>query len=212
MAISVASIIARATIQLLDAGNVRWTQDELVSWVTDAQREIAALKPNASVVNTSITLVAGVKQTLPDTSVALKDLIRNTGLSGSEDGAPVNRVSRGLLDDHYPGWAQATASPTVVHYMYDIQDPLVFYVYPPQPSGNGLQGQVEAEIYTSPNAVSYGGNIFVDDGYAPAILDYVLYRAWAKDAEFAGNVAAAKQYLEAFVAKVAGRAAAEKAM
>ena len=42
------------------------------------------------------------------------------------------------------------------------------------------------------------GNISVVDTYANALMDYILYRAFSKDAEFAANAARATAHYGAF--------------
>ena len=47
-----------------------------------------------------------------------------------------------------------------------------------------------------------GGVIGIDDTYAPALLSYVLYRAYAKDAEAAASAQLAASYFAAFRAEM----------
>jgi len=64
-----------------------------------------------------------------------------------------------------------------------MNNPKVFYVYPP------AQSATTELVYSSvpmPHADSTG-TIKLDDRYAPAILDYMLYRAYQKDADYAAN-------------------------
>ena len=49
MTVTVQSVIDRVQTTLQDTTGIRWpVTDELVLWVNDAQREIALLKPDAS--------------------------------------------------------------------------------------------------------------------------------------------------------------------
>ena len=43
------------------------------------------------------------------------------------------------------------------------------------------------------------GNISIPDIYANALLDYILYRAYSKDSEYAGNAQRAQSHYGAFV-------------
>ena len=44
--------------------------------------------------------------------------------------------------------------------------------------------------------------MFVDDIYANALIDYVLYRSYMKDAEFAGNAQRANNHFQLFANSV----------
>lgn len=47
--------------------------------------------------------------------------------------------------------------------------------------------------------------IKLDDIYANAILDYVLYRAYSKDAEYAANASRAALHYQAFTAALGAK-------
>ena len=66
MAVTVQSVLDRVQQTLQDTGGIRWSSTaELILWVNDAQREIAILKPDATATNTTVTLAAGTKQSIP---------------------------------------------------------------------------------------------------------------------------------------------------
>ena len=82
MSVTVQSVIDRVQAVLQDTTGVRWpVTAELVLWVNDAQREIALLKPDASAVNTTVTLAAGTKQEIPSAGNRLLKVIRNMSAS-----------------------------------------------------------------------------------------------------------------------------------
>jgi len=60
------TIIDKATIQLLDLTNIRWTRAELLSWLNDGMRQIVLIQPSASSTTSVIQLQAGTRQYLPD--------------------------------------------------------------------------------------------------------------------------------------------------
>lgn len=206
-AITVSSLLNRAAIILQDPTNIRWPQVELLDWVNDGQREIALYKPNAFVKNTSMLLVAGTKQTLPADGVSLVDVVRNMGTTGNTPGTAVRAVTREILDSQLANWHSSTASATVRHYVYTPLDPKTFYVYPPQPTTG--QNQVEIAYAANPTDATLGSTITLDDVYLTALLSYVLYRAYGKDAEYANNAQAAQAYYAQFQAILTGKASAE---
>lgn len=207
--ITVASILTKVSTILQDPTNIRWPTDELILWLNDGQREVALFKPNAFTVNTAVVCVAGTKQTLPATALSLIDIVRNMGTSGTTPGNAIRAVSREILDTQVPNWHAATASATAKHFVYTPLDPKTYYVYPPQPSSG--QGYVEMVYVAAPSDATSGGNITIDDIYVTALINYVLSRAYSKDAEYANNGALAAAYYQQFQGLLQGKVTAETA-
>jgi len=210
MAVSVASVIDRVQVTLQDTTGIRWPEtSELILWVNDAQREIALLKPDASATNDTITLVTGTKQSIPSAGNRLLRVVRNmSAASGGTGKRSIRLVSREILDAQTPDWHDPTVSgdaahgSVVKHYMYDEQDPRNFYVYP------GVSGSAYIEIvYSSnPTTVTASDDLSIPDLYANAVMNYVLYMAYMKDAEYAGNSQRAANHFQLFTASVTGKA------
>lgn len=204
MATVASSVISTASTLLQDTTNVRWPQSELLSYLNDGQREIALYKPNASVATTNKVLSAGSKQTLPSDGLVLIDVVRNMG-NGSQPGNAIRVVAREVLDAQVPDWHTATGT-SVKHYVYSSMDPKTFYVYPAA-SGYSIEiiyGQIPAAVG------SVNANILVDDIWTSALVNYICYRAYSKDAEYAANAAAAQSYYQAFIAQMTGKTAGEQ--
>jgi len=207
MSISVASLFARANDLLQDLTNIRWTQDELLRWLNDGQREIVLHKPEANTANAAMALASGTKQSLPTLGVRLIDVVRNMGSNGITPGRAIRLVQREVLDAQMPDWHSATPSTTVKHFAFDERNPRNFYVYPPVPTG--VTVYVEAIYSASPTDCTVGGNFNLDDVYSNAILDYVLYRAYSKDAEYAANAQRAVGYYQVFTTALGIKQAAD---
>ena len=209
MAVTVQSVIDRVQTTLQDTTGVRWpVVSELVLWVNDAQREIALLKPDASAKNETVTLVTGTKQAIPSSGNRLLRAVRNmSAASGGTGKRSVRLVSREVLDAQTPDWHDPTVSGDaahtniVKHYIYDEQNPRNFYVYP------GVAGSAYLEIIYSanPTTVAQNGNLDIPDIYANAVMNYVLYMAYMKDAEYAGNNQRAANHYQLFTASVTGK-------
>lgn len=207
--ITVSSLLTRVAVILQDPTNIRWPQAELLDWLNDGQREIALFKPNAFTKNIPKQLIAGTKQTLPTDGVALVDLPRNLGADGTTPGNAIRMVSREILDSQLPGWHATTAAAAAKHFVYTPLDPKTFYVYPPQPA-TGM-GYVELVYVASPTDATLVSTITLDDIYSSALLNYVLSRAYSKDAEFAANLGLAQGYYTQFQGQLQGKVAAEMA-
>lgn len=202
---SIQSIIDRAAVILQDTTNVRWPSLELLPWATDATREVVTMKPSAYSKNESVLLVAGTKQSIPSTGLQLLDVVRNMG-NGSTPGKAITGIARKILDDGTPDWHSSTPQSVIKHFVYNESDPKNFYVFPP------ANGTTYAEVvYSStPPAATLNGTLAIDDIYQGAIIDYILYRAYQKDAEYASDPQRAATHYQAFVSAVIGRDRAEK--
>jgi len=204
--ITAASIIAKAQTILQDTTGIRWPDPELLGWLNDGQREVVLYKPNASIKNTTMTTVAGSKQSIPADGVSLIDVVRNMG-NGSTPGSAIRITMREVLDSQIPNWhASSNQNATAKHYMYSPLDPRNFYLYPPSTGGVGID-----IIYAASPAdvASTSNTITLDDIYQTVLLDYLLYRAYSKDTEFAADQNRASTHQKAYLAALTGKAQVE---
>lgn len=202
------TIIDKATIQLIDLANIRWTRAELLSWLNDGMRQIVLIQPSATSTTVSKKLDAGTRQSLPTGGWLLLQMYRNMGTSGTTPGRAIRIVSRELLDNFNPNWHTATAAAEVRNYIYDVQDQTAFYVYPPN---TGTQ-YVELNYSAQPADLTSETDVIpIFDIFQSALVDYILYRACSKDAEYAPGLQLAQGYLSTFVAAIGGKAQTETA-
>jgi hypothetical protein len=192
---------------LMDEQGVRWPDAELIGWLNSAQKEIATHKPNACTVNANISLTAGTKQALPATALSLIDVVRNMG-GGSTPGRVITAVTRDAMDGAFPNWHSATAKAEVKHYIYDVRDPKVFYIFPPQPAETTQK--VEA-VYPVPptDLTAITQAIAVDDIYEPRLVDYILYRCYSKSDSNPADAATAAGHANAFYSALGVKLQAE---
>ena len=203
------SIIDRAVVLLQDPTNVRWPRPELLVALNAGQRALVLFKPNAYTKNISFQLATGSKQNMPPDALDLIELPRNLGVNGTTPGDAIRLVKREILDAQIPNWHRGTASASVKHYVYNSLDLKHFYVYPPQPAT--ATGQVEMIYTASPSDVLETDPILVDDIYEDALLNYIMFRAYSKDVEYAANATMAAQYYGAFKELLTGKTGAEAA-
>lgn len=210
MTTTVQSVLDRVQQTLQDTAGIRWSEaNELIKWVNDAQREIALLKPDATSSNTTVTLVNGTKQSIPSDGNRLLRVMRNMSAASSGDGGrSIRLVARDVLDTQTPTWHDPTVTGEAAHtnvvknYVYDEQDPKNFYVFP------GVSGNTYIEIVYSKNpaAVTSSDSLGVDDIYANSVMNYVLYMAYMKESEVAGNAQRASSHYNLFTAAITGKA------
>jgi hypothetical protein len=204
MTVAATSILTRVRTQLVDTdtSQPRWTDAELLNWLSDGERTIVAAIPWAYSQTTTVALAAGTLQQLPDGANTLIEVVRNINADGSA-GAPCTMLERSILDRQYLDWHTSTnASQTVLHYMYDENNPLVFYVFP----YNNGSGQVAVNCsMTPPDHVATTENIYVLDIFQTALVDYVMFRAHQKDSDFAAGQQLAGVYMQSFSAFLEAR-------
>lgn len=196
----VVDILDRAGIILQDSMNVRFPKQELLKFFNDAQKEVVMHRPDAKMANTTFACADGSKQTLPAAALRLIEIVRNVG------GRAITQVQRRILDETLPNWHESTAGANKIeHFVYDPADPKNFYVYP-----QGVSGTHSLEIIysTTPNEIAITDSAFsagsdtqvigIDDVYANSLLDYILYRSYQKDSEFAGNAQRSLMHYQSF--------------
>lgn len=214
-------IMSRARVLLQDEDSVRWPLTELADWINDGLREVAKQVPSAFARTEDIPLAEGVKQTLPTGYVRMLRPVSNAPFEGA-DRAPrrvVTVVDRRTLDAVQPDWhSERRRSQQARHVMFDEADPRTFYVYP----SNDGTGRLRAVVAARPVPVaaagaadaigSYAAEVGVDDQYGNALVDYVLYRAFSKDAQFAGSIQRAAALFSQFAGAVNMQVGADATM
>ncbi len=193
------TMIDRVASQLLDKNNVQWTRPELLEWLNFGIRQVVAVQPHANGTVAAVKLVAGSRQLLPADGFLLMDVIRNMGVSGDVPGRAVRAVSKQQMDAFLPAWHGDVKTTVVTNWCVDMQDPTVFYVYPPA-NGNGYVQINYAAV--PPKLDDETDTIPVSDIYEAPLLDYMCYRAHAKRSENPYHAAAAAQYMQAFSEQV----------
>ncbi len=197
MPLTASDVLTRASDIIQDQTNVRWPQDELLRYLNDARREIAIARPDLYANTSTVTLVVGTKQTLPTDGVRLIDVIRN--MPGGAAGAAIRIVEREILDAQRPSWHTETGTTSLKHFMYDERNPRTYYVYPPSTASHQIEityGQTPTDILLA-NISST--QLTQEDIYTGAIVDYVCYRAFSKDSEYAGNSQRAMAHYQQFM-------------
>jgi hypothetical protein len=202
-------IVTRLRLVVNDADAIRWTSAEIVLWINDACRFIALKRPDSCSVNGVKALSAGSKQTVADMTpagVRVLDVVRAIAT-----GRAIRLVDREVLDTQLPTWHSATAGvPT--NWVFDNRDPKNFYVYPPAAPGT----QIELIYSRVPVALANESDLSSvvlspDDIYIDPLVNYVLYRLYGKDADFAQNAQLSAGYLAACRAALGDKTGADVA-
>ena len=181
-----------------DTDGVTYTSAQVIEWINDAIRMLLSKRPDALVELRAIQLAAGTKQTLPSDAHKLLGLIRNMGTDGSTPGKAIRGpVSQEELDAFNPDWHNDTAATEITEYIYNITDPLQFYVIPPVTSAQNVY--VEARIAVNHTAIANTTDVIpVVEPYAPALTEWVLYGLFSRDNEKTPNYVRASRHYQQF--------------
>lgn len=199
MATAVNDLVDAAEEVLGDSSNERYAAAELIGWMNFGAKAIIRLKPDANPNRQSVNLTAGLWSSLPSGATLLLDVTMNMGTDGSTEGTPITIVDRKWIDAALPTWTTETAATTVKHVIYDPKtNPKEFAVYPQSDGTNYI------EIVTSdiPTTMAAEGNISIGDEYAEALIDYMLYRAYSRDADYVENANRAVAYWQSFLMNI----------
>jgi hypothetical protein len=123
------------------------------------------------------------------------------------------------LDDQLSEWHAETPTVDIQHYTFDPRHPKQFYVYPPATAAAELEviytDTPGSHALTATQLDPANGDptvILLDDIYMSPIIDWVLYRAYAKDAESAANEARAAAAFQAFSGAIGSKTQVDAAV
>jgi len=175
-----ADLIDLATGLLEDPANDVWGRTELLEYLNDGLKALAAKRPDEFVVTAVVTLAEGPKQSLPSDYVALLRPLSNIDNAETTRGRAIRLVPKELLDNASPGWMLAPQSTTREVALSPDQSS-EFWVYPPAVAG----AKLELEVERNPSVMTQGSAVPVNAKFHPALVDYVVFRALSKDSEYA---------------------------
>ena len=190
MGLSVSDLITAAATELQDSAHTRWSRVELLGYFNAAQRAFADLRPDQMAQERIVALEAGWNQRLPGDVLALLDITHNANVAQRR----ITKTDQCTLDMVAPAWRSGAPARDVAHFMHDLKTPMQFAVYPPVQAGV----QVWAQLALAPADLS-------DEAQPPgvpvrwmdALREFVLFRAYSKDAEV-GSAALAKAHFDLF--------------
>jgi hypothetical protein len=203
--VKVVDLIVRAQTLLQDEDSVRWTVAELQYWLNDAYKETIGLRPDVNTQTAEYTCVAGPRQAITGSfsnAIRLVEVVRN--LATTSNKSSIRLTDRKSLDTQRRSWYSDTPSASVELYMFDPRTPKEFLVYPPATTAARLEviysvlpadhTLTAAQLINPATAET----IRIDDIFATALFDYMLYRAFSKDAEQTAMMQRAVAHYQAF--------------
>lgn len=192
-------ILARIRKKLNDPNATAWTDNsDLIPALNEALQALISYRPDAASYTTMMLLVAGTHQTLPSDGVRLLKVIRNRGVSGLSDaGRAIRKADMLVQDALIPDWHTTTGQTTIDEYFYDSITPKDFYVYPPA-AVSPIIGIDISYVRVLPTITAGSDTLPVDDYFAPALQEWMLYSLWCGDDEQNPNYAAARSHQQTF--------------
>ena len=200
MTTTAAFLVESAASLLHDKEAMRWTSRDHVLALNMAQRELVRLRPDQKAVTSSVDLVEGFRQRIPDSAYAFIGVPNNA----SGRFRRISKIDELQLDSIDQDWRSRTKSAEIVHFLHDLREPREFWVYPPAKAGT----KVDLTIATQPADIALppegalpatvAGVIDVPDVWAETLLNFMLFKAYSKDAEFGGNAGLSAGYLGLF--------------
>lgn len=220
MAFTVRSVFRKAVLTLQDGNLVRWGAIEMLDYLNDGVREIAALHPAAVTERVSLPLAPGTRQVLPVAYTVLVRAIRNE----ASNKAITSLDDTLLMDLQIPGWQNVSVIPRhidVVHVIPEDQNQREYLVVP----GNTGDGVIEAIVGVAPPSIAapvspedpsviatYTMDVALPDMYQNALCQYVLHRCYSKDGAEAAAAQRAMAHLQVFQQQIQALAGSEFAM
>lgn len=207
------SLIERAAELLLDDDEdtpfTQWPAAQHLAWLNLGQLEIVNTKSDANPVRAPLVLVAGTRQSLPAPAIDLIEVPRNLGVGGAAPGPAITHVSLVWMNQALRDWRTHPASAVVEHYLFDEREKRVFHVYPPQPA---TPATVELIYSARPAEITdIDDPITLDDDYANALIDYLMFRAHQKTSK-RGELVKAQFYWQAFLQDLGAKEQAERGL
>ena len=214
--IKVIDVIQRVEDVIQDE-NVRWPRLELQNWINEAYLQIVLLRPDSNAASGTFTCAVGTKQKLTEggsddfnSALRLLDVVRN--LTAASDKKVIRHIVRSVLDDQRPSWHAEDGTLNIQNFTFDPRRPKEFYVFPPAlatteievvyadaPSSHTrTEAQLDPTVVANQTSTDTEAFIKLDDIYLSSIIDWVLYRSYSKDAEYAANAERAMAHNQAF--------------
>ena len=189
MAVSIASIITRIRDGItMDPAGTIWSDAEITGWIHEAQRDITMRLPGATAKDVTHTCVVGSQQELPDDGARLLTVAGNTAAA---DGRPtiVNDATGRNATAHYIENFPREFVVRRYHdmfsrvrdeneqfqlYIWESKTPRYFWLYPAAKAGDTV------DIVYSAVPDTTLANLDIPDYFSPLVLDYALFRMFAK--------------------------------
>jgi hypothetical protein len=188
--------------KILDESNDEYSEQNLLDLYHLSIKEIINLVPSAHTDDLTWKLAPLTRQSIPSTGVNMVDIIQNMGSDGATPGTSIRETTLDVMKALLPGWEADTAADVVQHFMRLPEDKRNFMVYPKSTGDQHIRGM----ITTVPPAVVWDAGglwkvaiIPIDDTYAHAIVNGMVYIAYDDDSDTPGNAPRSQMFYARFL-------------
>lgn len=205
-------ILQNVNFVLDDPNDVKYSLTQKIAAINSALQALVSYRPDAASYTTMMLLVAGTRQTIPSDGVRLLKVIRNRGASGLSDaGRAIRKADMLVQDALIPDWHETTGQTVIDEYFYDSITPKDFYVYPPAPVSPVIGVDI-SYVRVLPTITAGTDTLPVDDYFAPALQEWMLYSIMGSDDEQNPNYAVARSHQSTFFQLLQIKAASDGAV
>lgn len=203
MALTVDWVLSRFKVLAQDDSYTRWDRAEIVDAINESYLRIVTLKPSANPSRRTVTLDEGPIQSIDDVAkygaaLSLIRVVRNMGATYKQ---AIRSIPLDKLEHDLPDWYSDTTTENIERWSQDDSSPREYIVYPPAVADTSVEVIVALDPGEHTDGASVGDeDIKLPDEYAPMMLDYVMYRAYAKDDDQAYYHQKSIAHLQAFLA------------
>ena len=179
----VLEVIERVSRDLVDLRFVRWSKDELIDFLNDAVAAVLIRRPDLSRITTEISHTSN-RVDLPADAYCLLSV-------NFIDSIAAQYVNIEKLNHLYPRWRVTEGDPTC--WTKNIDDQKSFWLYP------APKAAVQIEYsYSKMSRVTEVDEFPIPSIYEGLVVDFIMYRAFSKDAENASESGKASLHFQSF--------------
>ncbi|MGF1727071.1 DUF6682 family protein [Photobacterium nomapromontoriensis] len=197
MAIKVSDLIEQVSELLVDTNHVRWSKPELIRYINDALAAVIMRRPSLTATH-DIVAVSQNPIELPDDAYSLLSV----ELLGDYRGqyTPIETLNR-----FYPTWRTDEGVPQC--WTQHADEHLRFWVYPAPQDPVSV-----AFTYSKAITVSADSDVIpLTVVYVGILIDFVLFRAFGKDAENASEASKSTMHFQSFAVAMGDKNAMDSA-
>ena len=192
-------IIKNINNTINDVNNVKFSLIQKIDALNEALQALVSYRPDAGKLYRYDVVGCWYTANIANDGVRLLKCIRNKGVSGLSDaGRAIRKADMLVQDALLPDWHLTNGQTVIDEYFYDPLQPKEFYVYPPAPVSPQIGIDI-SYVRVLPTITATTDTFPVDDYFAPAIQEWMLYSIWGSDDEQSPNYGAAQGHLQTFL-------------
>lgn len=194
---NVTDLIERVAGELIDPSFTFWRQDEHLNYLNDALAAILVVKPEVARTTEVLDIKAGLSRvSLPGEAYKLLSVNQVADIG-------VQFIEMAELDRLYPNWRTMKDTPSNWT-KYDDED-TSFWLFPVPDSDTTVDVDYSRQLRV--NAVT--DRVPLNAIYEPMLMDFMLYRAYSKNAHSETSVVRANHHLRAFELLLKGKSSVD---